>query len=100
MNVWWRFRRMHAPRVRNRQTGSMEPTHAGHFCLCIGDLRGIDRLLRLKNCIDALGRDNRLAFVLKNERRILSIKYNNIDLVAEGTQTVHDVSGRSLVAFW
>jgi hypothetical protein len=52
---------------------------------------GIYNLLGVKNRIPALGGQDGLALVLENERRVLPIKHQHIDLIAEGAAAVDDV---------
>ena len=86
-----------APRVRDRKAGAMKPSDTGYLGLCIAYLRQIDRLLGLKHGIYTLGWDNDLTLVSKYERRILSIEYYHVDLIAECTKAVNHMGSGSLI---
>ena len=92
-----RLGRINAASMRNRKAGTVKPAHRGHLLLSILDLRGIDRLLGFESAVHALGGYNRLALVFENERRILPIEDNDVDLVAKISVTVDDMRGRCLI---
>jgi hypothetical protein len=59
---------------------------------------GSEGLLRLEHSVYAFGRDNLLAFERKNERGILPVEDNDIDLVAKLASAIDDMRGRGLVS--
>src|SRR5438552_6309282 len=70
----------------------MKAADARNFLLGVVDERGIDRLFRFEYGVDAFGRDDDLALVVKNKGRILPIEYHDVDLVAESAVAVNHVS--------
>jgi hypothetical protein len=64
----------------------------------VGDLRRIDRLLGLERRIDAFRRNDRLALIVEDERRILPIEHHDVDLLAKHAHAVDDVRRRRLIA--
>lgn len=77
--------------MRYRKAGPAQPPYAGNFLLGVIDLPGVDGLLRLKDGIDAFRRNDGLAFIVKDERRILAVKLDNVDLVAECPLAIDDM---------
>lgn len=61
----------------------MEAPDAGNLVLGIADEFGVRGLLGLEHRIDALGRDNCLAFVGEYERGVLPVENDDVDLLAE-----------------
>src|SRR5688572_23912081 len=84
----------------NWQTRSMKSPHARNLILRICYVVRVDCLLRFEDSIHTLCRNDRLIEVTKDERRILTIKNDDIDLFAECTFAIHDVSGFTPVTTW
>ena len=76
----------------------MKTTDACDLLARVVNVPSVDRLLGLENSIDAFGRNDDLAFVLENKRRILAIKHDYVDLLAELTIAINNVRGIRLVA--
>ena len=76
----------------------MKLPYARAFLPCVPNQLCIERLFGLKHCIDAFGRNDLLTLEGEDERRILTIKNNNVDLVAEVAFAVDDVCGRGAVS--
>ena len=66
----------------------MEFSHTCKFLLSVSDVSNIYCLFRFKNGIHALSWNNFLAFIVENERRVLSVKNNRIKLIAESSVAV------------
>ena len=82
----------------NRQAGAVQATDAGHLLSCVGDLLGVDRLLRLEDAINALSGNHLLPLKIKDEGRILSIEDDYVDLFAEPAITVDNMRRSRLIA--
>ena len=93
-----RLRRIGSLCIGDRQTRPMQPAHARHLVPGVAHLARIRRLLRLEHGVDALGRNDRLPFVAEYERRVLAIEHDDVDLLAERAQAVHDVRRRGPIA--
>src|SRR6202034_943756 len=78
-----RLGRKRAAGVRDRKAGAMETSHTSDFVLRVLHHLGSNRLLRLKDTVNALGRNYSLPFILENKRRVLPIKHYDVDLFAE-----------------
>src|SRR6267142_1920693 len=76
----------------------MKSANAGNLVLRIADAVGVNRLLCLKYSVHAFGGNYGLPFVAKNERGILSVKNQHVDLFTECTLAIDDVRSRGLVA--
>ena len=82
----------------NRHACPAELPNAGDLPLSVSYQIGVYGLLRFECSIHAFSWNNRFTLVLKNERRILTVEDQNIDLITEGPFAVHDVRFRSFVA--
>ena len=65
--------------------------YAGDLLLRVLNVLSICGLLRFECSIHAFSWNNRFTLVLKNERRILTVENENINLITEGPFAVHDV---------
>src|SRR5258706_6001414 len=77
--------------------GAMKAPDARNLLLGVGDELGADFLLGLETRINAFRRNDGLTFVLKDERGVLPVEYDYIDLVAKHALAVHDMRSRRLV---
>ncbi len=78
----------------------MQASYRRHLLLRVLDLRGIDSLLRFEGGVNALRWHDGLPLKLKDKRRVLPVKDDDVDLVAEISVAVDDVCRGRLVALW
>src|SRR6185437_3581023 len=80
------------------KTRSMQSPNARHFLASVCNLASINHLLCFEHRIDTFSRDDDLAFKLEDERRILPVKDNHVNLLTENAIAVHDMSGLGMVS--
>lgn len=90
--------RIDPARVGNGEARALQSPNTRYLIVGVAHLIGVDCLLRLENGIDAFGRYDRLTLIAENERRILPIEYNHVDLVAESARTIDDMGRRCAIA--
>ena len=87
-----------APGVWDGQAGPVKGTNASNLVTGVSDLFGVDGLLRLEDSVDALRGYDGLPLKLENEGRILPVEDHDVDLIAEGSQTVYNVRRGGLIS--
>src|SRR5690606_10185804 len=85
-------------RMLDRKRRTLQPADAPHLTMRVRHLLRIDRLLRLENRVDALSQHDRSSLELEDDRRILSVENDNVDLLAEAPLGIHDVGLPGLVS--
>ena len=80
--------------VGYRQAGAVKRPHTGDLLLGIPDHPRVNRLLAFENCVNAFGQHNRLPLEAEDERRILPIEHDHVDLIAEGALAFDHMRGK------
>src|SRR6202158_5730613 len=75
----------------------MQAPDTSRFLLRVGDFSRIDALLGLENGVNALGRNNRLSLVPKDEGGVLPVENHNIDLLAKRSLAIYHVRRSRLI---
>jgi hypothetical protein len=70
----------------------MKPPHSGDLVLGVVDESRVRGLLRLEDGIDALGWNDRLVLVCKDEGGVLTVEDDDVDLFAEISSAVDYMS--------
>src|SRR5690349_3432852 len=83
--------------MRNRQASLLEGPNTRRLGLRIRDIAQADRLFCFKNSVHALDGHNHLPLKCEYERRILSIKYYDINLFAKMPVAIDDESFRGAI---
>src|SRR5579871_4443323 len=78
----------------------MQASDTRDFLLGVIDETGSYSLFGFKCRVNTFSRDNRLAFVLEDERRVLPVEHKNVNLLAECPSAVHYESLSSLIPLW
>jgi len=86
--------------MRNWKARAVQSSNAICFGLCVPDLIGVDALLGLKDCIDAFRWNDELTLKAENERGVMPVEDNNVDLIAECPKAVNNVRSANLVTLW
>src|SRR4029078_8864698 len=83
--------------MRDRETSAMKPSHSLRFGLGVLDARRVHRLFRFKYRVYALGRNYLLVLKIKDERRVLRVVDDYIDLVTKVALAIDNVSSVCLI---
>jgi hypothetical protein len=84
--------------MRNWKAGSVEPAHTRDLLLSIRYKRRINGLLRLEHGVNALGWNDRFVLEGEDKGRILTVKHDDVHLLAELAPAVDDMSLRRLIS--
>ena len=95
-----RLRRIRAAGVGNRQAGTTQPAHGRNLLLSIINLARVHRLLCFEDGVDTLGGNDAFAFEVEDKRRILSVEYHDINLLAERSVAIDNMCLLSPIAKW
>lgn len=77
----------------------MQAPNTRDLLLRVSDESSVRRLLGLKDSVNAFSRNDGLILIGEDEGRILAIKDDDVDLLAEVSKTIHDVRLCRLIAF-